>query len=205
MAKFLKPRKPMTGVILSGGKSLRMGIDKAFLKIGGTPIIERTVRLLQGLFEETIVITNQREHYQYLGVNVFNDLIPNLGALGGLYTGISRSSFRYSFVVACDMPFVNRAVIEHLTERTGDYDVIVPKTEDGLQPLHALYSKGCLSAIVEILKEKKNRIIDFFPLVRVNVVEEKGFHSLDPERLSFINLNTHEDLLIFRKKGWTDG
>ena len=141
----------MTGVILSGGKSLRMGEDKAFLKIGGTPIIERTIELLQELFAETIVITNQREQYHYLGVNVFEDLIPNLGALGGLYTGIARSSFPYSFVVACDMPFLHRAVIEHLTEQTGDFDVIIPKTEDGLQPLHALYSKGCLRAIIEIL------------------------------------------------------
>jgi len=193
-----KPLKPMTGVILSGGKSLRMGEDKAFLKIGGMPIIERTIRLLQELFEETIVITNQKEHYQHLGLNVFDDLIPDLGALGGLYTGIVRSSFDYSFVVACDMPFLNRTVIELLTEQTGDFDVIIPKTEDGLQPLHAIYSKRCLSAILQILKEKKNRIIDIFPLVRVNVIDEKGFISLDPKRLSFINLNTPEDLLIFR-------
>jgi len=196
--------KPITGVILSGGKSLRMGEDKAFIRIEGTPIIEQILLLFQELFEEVIIITSQKDHYQYLDVNVYEDLIPNLGALGGLYTGIARSSFPYSFVVACDMPFLNRAVIEYLTERTGDFDVIIPKTEDGLQPLHALYSKGCLKAINEILKEKKNRIIDIFPLVRVNIVEEKGFHSLDPKRLSFINLNTPEDLLIFRKKGMTD-
>jgi molybdopterin-guanine dinucleotide biosynthesis protein A len=196
--------KPITGVILSGGKSLRMGEDKAFIRIEGTPIIERILLLFQGLFEEVIIITSQKDHYQYSGVNVYEDLIPNLGALGGLYTGIARSSFPYSFVVACDMPFLNRAVIEHLTERTGDFDVIIPKTEDGLQPLHALYSKECLTAIGEILKKKKSRIIDLFPLVRVNIVEEKGFHSLDPKRLSFINLNTREDLLIFRKKGLTD-
>jgi molybdopterin-guanine dinucleotide biosynthesis protein A len=196
--------KPITGVILSGGKSLRMGEDKAFIRIEGTPIIERILLLFQGLFEEVIIITSQKDHYQYSGVNVYEDLIPNLGALGGLYTGIARSSFPYSFVVACDMPFLNRAVIEHLTERTGDFDVIIPKTEDGLQPLHALYSKECLTAIGEILKKKKSRIIDLFPLVRVNIVEEEGFHSLDPKRLSFINLNTREDLLIFRKKGLTD-
>jgi molybdopterin-guanine dinucleotide biosynthesis protein A len=196
--------KPITGVILSGGKSLRMGEDKAFIRIAGTPIIERILLLFQGLFEEVIIITSQKDHYQYSGVNVYEDLIPNLGALGGLYTGIARSSFPYSFVVACDMPFLNRAVIEHLTERTGDFDVIIPKTEDGLQPLHALYSKECLTAIGEILKKKKSRIIDLFPLVRVNIVEEEGFHSLDPKRLSFINLNTREDLLIFRKKGLTD-
>ena len=193
-----KPPKPMTGVILSGGKSLRMGEDKAFLKIGGMPIIERTILLLQELFEETIVITNQRKHYQHLGLNVFDDLIPNLGALGGLYTGIERSSYPYSFVVACDMPFLNRKVIELLTEQTGDFDVIIPKTEDGLQPLHAIYSKGCLSAILQVLKEKKNRIIDIFPLVRVNVIDEKRFLSLDPNRLSFVNLNTPEDLLFLR-------
>jgi molybdopterin-guanine dinucleotide biosynthesis protein A len=192
--------KPITGVILSGGKSLRMGEDKAFIKIEGTPIIERIFLLLERLFQEVIVITNQGERYHYLGAKVYEDLIPNLGALGGLYTGIARSSFPYSFVIACDMPYVNRAVIEHLTEKTGDYDAIIPRTEDGLQPLHALYSRRCLEAITEILRENKKRIVDFFPLVRVRIVEENGFHSLDPHRESFINLNTPEDVLISRKR-----
>ena len=192
--------KPITGVILSGGKSLRMGEDKAFIEIEGTPIIERILLLFQGLFEEVIIITNQKNQYQYLGVKVYEDLIPNLGALGGLYTGIARSSFPYSFVIACDMPYLNRAIIEHLAEKTEGYDVIIPKTEDGLQPLHALYSKQCLGAINEILKENKKRIIDFFPLVRVKIVDEKGFHSLDPHRESFINLNTPEDVLISKKR-----
>lgn len=192
--------RPLTGVILSGGKSLRMGADKAFLRVGGTPIIERTVRLLQGIFEETIVIANHREHYGHLAVNVFEDLIPDLGALGGLYTGITRSSYPYTFVVACDMPFLNPAVIRFLADRTDGFDVVIPKTEDGLQPLHAIYSKGCLNAIRQILNDKKNRIIDLFPLVRVNIVEENGFRSLDPDRSSFINLNTQKDLQNLRQR-----
>ena len=104
------------------------------------------------LFEEIIIITNQRERYRYLGVNVYEDLIPNLGALGGLYTGIARSSFPYSFVIACDMPYLKRPVIEHLAKRTEGYDVIIPKTEDGLEPLHAIYSKHCLEAVEKILE-----------------------------------------------------
>ncbi len=200
MGHSIQPRLSITGVILSGGKSHRMGEDKAFIEIEGIPIIQKTCNLFRGLFREVLIVTNQRELYLHLGATVHEDLLLNAGALGGLYTGLMYSSFPYAFTVACDMPFLKASVIRYLSQQTEGYDVVVPKTEDGLHPLHAIYSKNCISPIHEMLKEKKSRIIDFYSSVRVKVIEPKEILSVDPKMESFINLNTREELMRFRKK-----
>ena len=203
MTYTLAHRKAMTGIILSGGKSLRMGKDKAFIKVEGIPIIERITALFHKLFKETMIVTNHREAYLYLKVTLHEDLIPNAGALGGLYTGLFYSTFPYSFVVACDMPYLRSEVIHHLIEKIKGYDVVVPRTEDGLEPLHALYSKKCVEPIRSVLAEKKTRIIDLYPLVRVRVIEAKEILPVDPGMESFININTPEELIRFRKRNMT--
>jgi molybdopterin-guanine dinucleotide biosynthesis protein A len=190
----------ITGVILSGGKSIRMGENKAFIEIEGTPIIQRIHGLFQRLFEEIIIVTDQKDLFSKLDVKIYSDLIPNRGALGGLYTGLSLSRFHYVFCVACDMPFLKEALIRFLMKGIEAYDVIVPKTRDGLQPLHAIYSKGCLEPIKKIIDENKYRIFDFYPLVRVKVIEEKEFSFLDPRNESFINVNTPEELDTIKKR-----
>ncbi|HSB05290.1 MAG TPA: molybdenum cofactor guanylyltransferase [Thermodesulfobacteriota bacterium] len=195
-------RLPITGLILSGGKSRRMGEDKAFIEIEGIPIIQKTCNLFQELFREVIIVTNHRELYLHLGATVHTDLISNRGALGGLYTGLIYSSFPYSFTVACDMPFLKGSVIRYLSHQVEGYDVVVPKTEDGLQPLHAIYSKSCIAPIQKTLEEKKTRIFDFYPSVRVKMIEPKEILSVDPEMESFINLNTPEELMRFKKKSF---
>ncbi len=193
-------RNAMSGVILSGGKNFRMGQNKAFLKIAGVPIIERTFHLFRSLFQEIIIVTNERERYLQFDAKVCADLIPDAGVLGGLYTGLFYSSFFYSFVVACDMPYLKRSVIDHLIQRMEGYDVILPRTEDGLEPLHAVYSKECIEPIRRLLKEKKTRIIDLFPFARVNVVSPHEILPLDPDMESFINLNTPEELNRYEKR-----
>lgn len=197
-----RDRHEMAGVILSGGKNLRMGQNKAFLKIEGVPIIERIFDLFQTLFREIVIVTNEneREFYHAFDAKVCTDLVPGSGALGGLYTGLFHSSFFHSFVVACDMPYLNRSVINYLIQRKEGYDVILPKTEDGLEPLHAIYSKNCVPPIRRLLEENKSRIIDVFPFVRVNVVDSSELLPLDPDMESFINLNTPDDLRHYRKR-----
>jgi molybdopterin-guanine dinucleotide biosynthesis protein A len=99
------------------------------------------------------------------------------------------------------MPFINKSLVQYLIKRIGDEDVIVPRTKDGLQPLHAIYSKNCLNPIKEIIEHGKFKIIDFYHRVQVNIIEEADFISLDPLRESFINVNTPEELLsILRVK-----
>jgi len=180
-----------------------MGQNKAFIEVEGSPIISRIYDLFRELFDEVIIVTNDPDSFKRFSQKVFQDLIPGKGALGGLYTGIFFSSFRYSFCVACDMPFINTSLVRFLFENiAADDDVIVPRTKDGLQPLHAIYSKGCLAPIQRIIEGGKYRIIDFYKMVKVKIISEENFLGLDPCRESFVNVNTPEELtsVTYRKK-----
>ena len=194
-------KHPITGIILSGGKNLRMGRNKAFIEIDGIPIIDRIYTVFKNLFREIIIVTDQRDLFAYLNVKIYNDLLPHRGALGGLYTGLFFSSFPYSFCVACDMPFLKESLIEFLIDRLEDDDMLVPKTEDGLQPLHAFYSKSCIGPIKQLLDKGGYKIIDFYPVVKSRTIEERDFIFLDPKRESFINVNTPDELLLVAQGG----
>jgi molybdopterin-guanine dinucleotide biosynthesis protein A len=196
----LGAKNAITGMILAGGKSIRMGQDKAFIEVNGVPIILRVLAVLDRLFHETIIVANQKEPYTGLNIPVYRDLTPGQGALGGLYTGLVHSTFPYSFCVACDMPFLNRALIEYLLTRIEQYDAVVPRTSDGLQPLHAIYSKKCLEPIRHLLDLEKTKIMDFYPLIKVGILDEKEFLPLDPEKRSFTNVNTPEELQMLQKE-----
>jgi molybdenum cofactor guanylyltransferase len=193
-------KHPITGIILAGGKSLRMGRNKAFIEIDGIPIIDRICEIFNSLFQEIIVVTGSPNLFSYLDVKTYNDLLPDSGALGGLYTGLYFSSFHHSFCVACDMPFLKKSLVQFLVDQLGDEDVLVPRTADGLQPLHALYSKNCLGPIRRLLDKGGFRIFDFFPEVKCRTIEEREFLFLDPIKESFVNINTPEDLLFATRK-----
>jgi molybdopterin-guanine dinucleotide biosynthesis protein A len=193
-------KNTITGIILSGGKSIRMGENKAFIEIEGIPIIKRIHLLFKKLFQEVIIVKNQKEFFINLNAEIYSDLFPNRGVLGGLYTGLYFSSFPYSFCVACDMPFLKKPVIEYLIKNIQGNDIVVPRTKDGLQPLHAIYSKNCLEPINKIMEQGKYKIIDFYPMVKAKIIEEDEFHALDPMRESFMNVNTPEELLLARKR-----
>ena len=177
-----------------------MGENKAFIEIGGIPIINRIHTLFEKLFKEIIIVANQKELFLNLNSKIYSDLLPNRGVLGGIYTGLFFSSFQYSFCVACDMPFLNESVIQYLINNIQEYDVIVPKMKDGLQPLHAIYSKSCLGPIKKFIDQGKFKTIDFYPEVRIKIIEEKEFYELDPMMKSFINVNTQEELLLIKKE-----
>ncbi len=193
------PTTDMAAIILAGGKSVRMGENKAFIEVDGLPIITRIYTLLKDLFQEVIIVTNQKDSFRNFDSKIYTDLLPDKGALGGLYTGIFFSSFQYSFCVACDMPFIKKSLVQYIIQNTKGEDVIVPRTSDGLQPLHAIYSKNCLKPMRKIIEQGKYKIIDFYHLVRVKIVEENDFLTLDPLRESFINVNTPEELVSIRK------
>lgn len=171
-----------------------MGENKAFIEIEGVPIISRILNLFKELFKEVLIVTNQQELFKNFDSKIYSDLLPNKGVLGGLYTGLFFSTFHYSFCVACDMPFIKKSLVQYIIKNIDAEDVIVPRTKDGLQPLHAVYSKNCLDPIKIIIEQGKYKIIDFYNRVNAKIVEEKDFISLDPTRESFINVNTPEEL-----------
>jgi molybdopterin-guanine dinucleotide biosynthesis protein A len=195
----LEPKNPISGIILSGGQSIRMGQNKAFIKIDGVPIINRICDLFKKLFQETIIVTNQKEIFKDFDTKIYSDLIPNKGALGGLYTGIFFSTFYYSFCVACDMPFIKKSLVQYMINNIEDEDAIIPRTKDGLQPLHAIYSKKCLNPIKTTIEKGKFKITDFYELAKIKTLEENAFISLDPFRESFINVNTPKELSYFER------
>lgn len=184
----------MTGIVLAGGKSSRMGANKAFIEFGGRRLIETTVGRLRALFPEVLIIANDPPRYAYLGVKVIPDLIPDSGSLGGIYTGLSAASDSACFCVACDMPFLNADVITFLVQKAEGWDVVVPRVNGELQPLHAVYAKSCLPFIKESIEASALKIARFFPKVRVKIIEEPALRAIDPDLLGFVNVNTPLEL-----------
>jgi molybdopterin-guanine dinucleotide biosynthesis protein A len=184
----------MTGVVLAGGRSTRMGTNKALLEFEGVPIIERLLAALRPLFPELAIVANDVDAYRHLAVPVWPDRRPGAGPLGGIYTAVLNSTSPQTFCIACDMPFPNRAVITHLRQLAADADVVVPRTADGYQPLHAVYAKTCVPVIESLLETGRLRIDALFPLVHLRIVEEPELRALDPGLRAFVNVNTREEL-----------
>ena len=184
----------ITGIILAGGKNLRMGKNKAFLEVNGERIIDRTKKLFLELFDEVLLVTNSLPDYLGLNLRMVADLHPGKGALGGIYTGLFHASHSHAFVAACDMPFLNKDLIRHLIDLSPGYDIVIPKTQDGLQPLHAIYSQKCLPFMEELIQQDNLKIIDFFHRVKKREVPTEEILPLDPNLTSFLNVNTPEEL-----------
>ncbi len=184
----------MTGIVLAGGKSSRMGFNKACIEFGGKRLIEATVDCLRALFPEVLIIANDPPLYAYLGVKVIPDLIPDSGSLGGIYTGLSAASHPACFFVACDMPFLNADLIKLLIREAEGWDVVVPLVGGELQPLHAVYAKSCLPLIKEAIDGGVLKIARFFPKAKVKIIEEPAIRAVDPHLLGFMNVNTPPEL-----------
>ena len=184
----------ITGIILAGGKNLRMGKNKAFLEVRGERIIDRTKNLFRALFDEVLLVTNSLPDYLDLNLRMVADLYAGKGALGGIYSGLFHASHSHAFVAACDMPFLNKDLIRHLIDLSPGYDIVIPKTEDGWQPLHAVYSKKCLPFMEDLIREDNLKIIDFFHRVKKREVPTEEILPLDPNLASFLNVNTPEEL-----------
>jgi len=183
-----------TGIILAGGKNLRMGQNKAFLEVQGERIIDRIKRIFVDLFDEVLLVTNSPRDYLDLNLRSVADLYRERGSLAGIFTGLFHASFSHAFVAACDMPFLNPVLIAHLVGLSPGYDIVIPRTEDGLQPLHAVYSRKCLPFMEDLLREGNLKILDFFHRVKKREVPAEEMIPLDPHLSSFLNLNSPEDL-----------
>jgi len=130
----------VTGVLLAGGKSRRMGEDKRFLSVGEGTLYERSLAVLRSVFQTVFVVIAQDSPALQSDVPVFRDLIADCGSLGGLYTGLKQAATPYVFAVACDMPFLDPAMVRYFTEMKDKADVVMAELQNGLQPMHALSS-----------------------------------------------------------------
>jgi len=180
----------MTGIILAGGENKRMGVDKAFLKVAGMPMIEHILRALGSVVHRIIIVTNSPERYQAYDVRVVTDRLDQRGPLTGIYSGLYSSGSEYNVVVACDMPFLNAGLLSYLMELAPGFDAVVPAFGELTEPLHAVYSKRLLPVIEERICEDERRIQSIFGSANIRYVTDNEISRFDPERRSFINLNT---------------
>jgi molybdopterin-guanine dinucleotide biosynthesis protein A len=189
----------LTIAVMAGGKSSRMGTDKAFVPLLGQPMIEHVLARVADLGQDhTILVANRPDDYAYLGLPIFTDVVPDKGALGGICTAIHHSPTAYTLVIACDMPFVNAELLRHmidLRDETGDpYDVIVPRKDDHPQGVHAVYRKPCLGPIRTRIDADRLKAIGFYEDVRVRYLDPAEWATFDSQGLSFYNVNTLEEL-----------
>jgi molybdopterin-guanine dinucleotide biosynthesis protein A len=184
----------VTGVILAGGKSRRMGRDKAFLPFGKGLLIERVIEVMQQVVtDDVILITNTPEQYQRFGLPMFSDVIPEAGSLGGIYSGLTYAKTPYSLCLACDMPFVKPEFLCFLCDTAAEADVVIPRNAEDFQPLCAVYSQVCREPIRQKIEAGRLKITGFFDQVRVRVIEGEPLTRYDPQDLMFFNANTPEE------------
>jgi molybdopterin-guanine dinucleotide biosynthesis protein A len=184
----------MAAIILSGGNNKRISTEKAFLKIGQKPIIECEIEVLTSIFSRIIIVTNSPEKYRYLKADLTSDLIPGKGPLGGIYSGLNLSQDEHNFIVSCDLPFLNKDIISYMKESAGGHDIVIPRINGLLEPLHAIYSKNCLPAIKKHLDKNDLKIQSFFNEVRVKYIEKHEIEKFDSDAIAFFNVNTEEEL-----------
>ena len=206
------PKKPMpvTGVILAGGKSRRMGQNKALIPLGEDSLIEHVIRRTRLVTDELLLITNNHTEYAHLGLPMHSDIVPNAGALGGIYTGLMHAAHDVVLCVACDSPFLQPKLLSHLVSILAEYDAVMPYTYRGkkeseitnpihsdnqitLQTLCAAYSKRCLPIIALMLQESELRVHALAERAYVQRVSPEVWQKFDSEGMSFFNINTPED------------
>jgi len=185
-------------IILAGGKSVRFGHDKILEKFGNTSLLEQVISHIDPIGKEIIIVTAKERAFAQLADNpkikIVTDVVPGIGSLGGIYTGLIESKSFYNLVVAADMPFLNESLIRYMIKVADGYDFTLPRVNNWYEPLHAIYSRNCIDPIKTILNQGKKVIIELFNYVRVRYVEPEEIDRFDPQHLSFFNINTKADM-----------
>ena len=184
--------RDITGIILVGGKSRRMGQDKAFLKVGGIPIFERVLAVFRESFERILLVGDREERFSGYGLPVLPDIYPG-SSLGGLYTGLYHAETEYVLVSSCDLPFPSAGVIHYLCSLRDGFDAVVPANAHGYEPMFAVYSKRCLGPIKALLESGDCCAYAYYPRINARYVSPGELAHLDPEGKAFLNINTPEE------------
>lgn len=199
-------------MVLAGGRSRRMGQNKALMHLGNDTIIAHVIRQMQAVTNDLLLITNTPDLYAHLGLPMHADLVPDMGTLGGIYTGLTYAASSTALCVGCDMPLLQPGLLSHLITILGEYDAVVPCVQAADRPretaelfpprsavpifqtLSAVYAKRCLPVIDQMLAEGELRVHALYERICARIVEPEEWQSLDPQGLSFFNINTPEDL-----------
>jgi molybdenum cofactor guanylyltransferase len=194
-------QKNMTGIILSGGKNSRMGLNKAFLEINGVRLIDGILSVYRQLFSEIIIVTNEPLAYtEFPDTMIVTDIYKGKGSLGGIYSGLFYARHDYAFVAACDMPSLNIEFILFMMAQISKYEIVVPELPEGFQALHAIYSRRCLPAIKRMILADKLKISGLYKDIRSLKITEDKIKPFNQDGRLFLNLNKPEDLHSFTSK-----
>lgn len=183
----------VTGLVLAGGASRRMGRDKALMELGGRPLIQIVVERMAVVCAEVIIVAGDATSYTRFGVPVVVDRFRDVGVLGGLHAGLAVAGYELALAVGCDMPFLKPELLRAFAAWAEGYDVALLRHEGYLEPLHGAYRRTCLPSIEAAIRAGKRRIVSFFPHVRVRTIGLDDVRPLDPELNSFRNVNTPEE------------
>ncbi len=187
----------VTSIILAGGKNQRLGKNKAIQDIGGKKVIERVLERLRPLSDQILIVVSQQslELPAFDSVEITADLYPDKGPLGGIYTGLAASGSPCNIVVACDMPFLNTGLLQHMVVLSEGFEAVVPRLGDKmLEPLHAVYSRDCLNILKSRLENNLLSVNQMVSSLRVRFIEKEECRKFYPELLSFFNINYPADL-----------
>ncbi len=196
----------VSGIIMAGGRSSRMGKDKTLLVVENVTLIERTVNELRGVTDEIIIASNATAKYGLRGVREVPDVFPDMGPLGGLYAGLLAAQYDDVFAVAADMPYFTARLAAYLLSRKGGHDAVVPQTCGGWEPLCAVYTRACAGPIEQCLRFGIRKVYRFYPAVKVLAVTGEELDAAGLPANMFFNLNAPEDLAMLRRgTGHEDG
>jgi molybdopterin-guanine dinucleotide biosynthesis protein A len=202
-------RAPLSAAVLAGGKSERMGQDKAFLRLesGGPMLLEIVLDRLRCVADDVLIVANDSARHEGFGARVVPDVIPGFGTLSGIHAALTAAAHEHCLVVACDMPLLNPAVLAYMAAQPRDYDVLIPQTPGEsrqgnsgqiYQTLHAIYARHCAEPIAAQLAAGNRQVVGFFPRVNVQIVDRQALLALDPQELTFLNTNTPDALDVAR-------
>lgn len=189
---------PVSAIILAGGKSTRLGRDKASEPLLGVVLLQRVVSRIEGVAAEVVIVKARGQTLPAISslrsLKVVEDLYPETGPLGGIYTGLVACSHQYAIALATDMPLVQAGLIAELVRQADGHDVVIPVSEEYPQPLCSVYSKACIGPMRKLLESGQYKISAVFGLVRPRYLQPEDWRPFDPEGRSFMNLNRDDDL-----------
>ena len=187
----------MNAILLAGGKSTRFEKNKAIAKYNGERLIERIAELLNEHFNQVYLVVDSKEKYSFIkNCCIIEDVIPDKGPVGGIYTGLQASDQKLNYVMACDMPLISGRFIEYIKNWEQDYDVLLPCYNGYIEPLAGIYSKNCLQVIKKNIFENKLSIRDFLKEVNMQSIDESFIKRNFPNKNIFYNINYQKDLEV---------
>ena len=187
--------RDFTIAINAGGKSSRMGMNKAFVKLVGKPLIQHVLDNIKHLdHAEIILITNNPDEYAHLTLPMYPDVIPDSGSLGGIYSALHYSKTSQTIMLACDMPFVNPHIIKLMLKQSQQADAIIPTHKGYPQGFHGLYRQSCLTIIKNRITKRQFKVKLALERSNVEYLNEEDYQHIDSSGASFFNINTPDDL-----------